>query len=103
MLADDDDEEDVLEVNDRDPTIRSLHAAIQKLSVKTQSETESPINIFVQRRYALKNAMEDLQCSKISKLVTSKVFIEFAGEPAVDTWGGGDIQRIIFHCFSAKF
>ena len=103
MLADDDDE-DVLEVNDGDPTIQSLHVAIQKLSVKTQPETESSINIFVQRRYALKNAMEDLQCSKINKLVTSKVFVEFAGEPAVDTGGPSrELFSIAFqHVFDSR-
>ena len=62
----------------------SLHEALNKLSLKTQPETEKEIQFFVQRRYVLKNAFEDV---KTSKMITSKMSVEFVGEPAVDTGG----------------
>ena len=62
----------------------SLHEALNKLSLKTQPETEKEIQFFVQRRYVLKNAFEDV---KTSKMITSKMSVEFVGEPTVDTGG----------------
>jgi hypothetical protein len=62
----------------------SLHEALNKLSLKTQPETEKEIQFFVQRRYVFKNAFEDV---KTSKMITSKMSVEFVGEPAVDTGG----------------
>ena len=55
-----------------------------ELSLNTQPETEKEIQFFVQRRQVLKNAFEDI---KTSKMVTSKVSVEFVSEPAVDTGG----------------
>ena len=70
----------------------SLHEALNKLSLKTQPETEKEIQFFVQRRYVLKNAFEDV---KTSKMITSKMSVEFVGEPAVDT-GGPTKEMLLF-------
>ena len=73
----------------------SLHEALSELSLKTQPETEKEIQFFVQRSQVLKNAFEDVQRRQVlknafediktSKMVTSKVSVEFVGEPVVDT------------------
>lgn len=62
----------------------SLNEALDKASLKTQPTAEKEILLFVQRRHALKNAFEDL---KSCKMATSKMSVEFVGEPAVDTGG----------------
>lgn len=54
----------------------SLHEALNKLSLKRQPDTEKEIQFFVQRRYVLKNAFEDV---KTSKMITSKMSVEFVG------------------------
>ena len=85
LSVEDDEESDLVAVDVEQITkSKSLCESLQKLSVETQPATENSINLFVQRQYALKNAMEDL---KSSKIVTSKVSVEFVGEPAVDTGG----------------
>ena len=85
LSVEDDEESDLVAVDvEQIAKSKSLCESLQKLSVETQPATENSINLFVQRQYALKNAMEDL---KSSKMVTSKVSVEFVGEPAVDTGG----------------
>jgi hypothetical protein len=88
-VEDDDDEVELLRcsgISEQTEELKcsSLHEALSKLSLKTQPETEKEIQFFVQRRHVLKNAFVDV---KTSKMMTSKVSVEFIGEPAVDTGG----------------
>ena len=91
LSVEDDEESDLVAVDvEQIAKSKSLCKSLQKLSVETQPATENSINLSVQRQYALKNAMEDL---KSSKMVTSKVSVEFVGELAVDT---GDPTKEMF-------
>ena len=88
-MEDDDDEVELLRcsgISEQTEELKcsSLHEALSKLSLKTQPEMEKEIQFFVQRRHVLKNAFVDV---KTSKMITSKVSVEFIGEPAVDTGG----------------
>ena len=66
------------------PKIKSLNEALQHLSLQSQPDCEHEINLLVQRHHVLRNALEGV---KESKLTTSRVSVEFLGEPAVDTGG----------------
>ena len=67
-----------LQSSQRTSLVEELAEAAQK------SMSSKPVDLYIQRSRALKNVFEEL---KDNKLTSSKISVEFVGEPAADTGG----------------